>query len=98
MLKNMNEKLLLGVFEGVPQSEIMRSEFEDGIGLLDFLAEKTGVFKSNGEARRMLKDNGVSINKQKIRDDYQLSNDDLLNNKYILVQKGKKNYFLVKIV
>jgi tyrosyl-tRNA synthetase len=94
----MDEKLFLSVFEGVPQSEIKKSEFEDGIGLLDFLADKTGIFKSNGEARRMLKDGGVSINKKKINDSYQVTDSDLLNNKYILIQKGKKNYFLVKIV
>ena len=98
MLKNMDERLLLNVFEGVPQSVINHDEFEEGIGLLDFLAGKTGVFKSNGEARRMIKDGGVSINKQKISDSYQLSSNDLLNEKYILIQKGKKNYFLVKIV
>jgi len=97
-LKKLPEDVLLSVFEGVPQSEVTRSEFEQGIGLLDFLSEKVGAFKSNGEARRMLKDNAVSINKQKIKDDYQLSTNDLLNNKYILVQKGKKNYFLVKVV
>ena len=90
--------MLLSVFEGVPQSEVARSEFDQGIGLLDFLSENVGAFKSNGEARRMLKENAVSINKEKINNDYKLSPNDLLNDKYILVQKGKKNYFLVKIV
>ncbi len=97
-LKRLPENVLLSLFEGVPQSEISRTEFENGIGILDFLSEKAGAFKSNGEARRMLKDNAVSINKNKIRDNYELGEKDLLNNKYILVQKGKKNYFLVKIV
>lgn len=97
-LKKLTEEVLLAVFEGVPQSEVSRSEFEQGIGLLDFLSEKAGAFKSNGEARRMLKENAVSINKEKIKDDYQIGVKDLLNDKYILVQKGKKNYFLVKIV
>lgn len=97
MLKKMDEKMLLSVFKGVPQSKVPLSEFEQGIGLLDFLSQKTGIFPSNGEARRMLKERGVSINKQKINDSYQLSKDDLLNGKYILVQKGKKNYFLVTI-
>ena len=68
------------------------------IGLLDFLSSKAGAFKSNGEARRMLKDNAVSINKQKINESYQINEKDLLNGKYILVQKGKKNYFLVKVL
>jgi len=97
-LKMLPEDVLLSVFEGVPQAEVSRSEFEKGIGILDFLAEKAGAFKSNGEARRMLKDNGVSINKEKIKEDYQVGINDLLNDKYILVQKGKKNYFLVSII
>ena len=97
MLKNLDEKMLLSVFKGVPQSKVSRTEFETGIGLLDFLAGKTGVFKSNGEARRMLKDGGVSINKQKVSESYEISVRDLLNDKYILIQKGKKNYFLVTV-
>lgn len=98
MLKKMDEKTLLSVFKGVPQSKIDRSEYESGIGILDFLSTKAGAFKSNGEARRMLKDNAVAINKSKINESYQLTSESLLNNKYILVQKGKKNYYLVEIV
>ncbi len=98
MLQRLDERTLLSVFNGVPQSEMSRDEFLSGIGLLDFLSQKAKAFKSNGEARRMLKDNAVSINKQKVREDYQLGEKDLLNDKYILAQKGKKNYFLVKIV
>ena len=97
MLRSMDEKMLLSVFKGVPQAEVSKSEFENEIPLLDFLSAKAGAFKSNGEARRMLKDNAVSINKEKIKEDHILGVSDLLNNKYILVQKGKKNYFLVKI-
>jgi len=97
MLKKMDEKMLLSVFKGVPQSKVSRADFVAGIGLLDFLAGKTGVFKSNGEARRMIKDGGVSINKQKINESYRIGAHDLLNNKYILIQKGKKNYFLVTV-
>ncbi len=98
MLRNMDERMLISVFKGVPQADLMKEEFNQGIGLLDFLSKKAGAFNSNGEARRMLKDGGVSINKQKIDEQYRLSDEDLLNNKYILVQKGKKNYFLVKII
>ncbi len=97
-LRKLDERTLLDVFKGVPQSEVSRRELEAGIGLLDFLSAKAGAFKSNGEARRMIKDNAVAINKQKIKEDYQIGTKDLLNDKYILVQKGKKNYFLVKIV
>ena len=95
-LKNLDERTFLDVFKGVPQSDISKAELNE-IGILDFLSSKAGAFKSNGEARRMLKDNAVSINKQKIKDDYRISEDDLLNGKYILVQKGKKNYFIVKV-
>ncbi len=97
-VRKLNEKTLLDVFRGVPQPEVARADFENESGILDFLSQKTGIFKSNGEARRMLKDNGVMINKEKIDVNYQLGSKDLLSNKYILVQKGKKNYFLVKIV
>ncbi len=97
-LKKLDERMLLSVFRGVPQPEVQRAEFDAGIGLLDFLAAKTGIFKSNGEARRMLKDRAVMVNKNKVSENYTLSNNDLLNNRYILVQKGKKNYFLIKIV
>jgi tyrosyl-tRNA synthetase len=89
---------LLSVFEGVPQSEISRTDIEHGIPIIDFLTEKTNIFPSKGEARRMLKDNGVAVNKEKAKEEYQITTGDLLNNKYILVQKGKKNYFLVKTV
>ncbi|NOX46181.1 MAG: tyrosine--tRNA ligase [Chlorobi bacterium] len=96
-LKKLSEEVLLSVFEGVPQSDISKSDIDNGIGVIEFLVEKTAIFKSNGEARRMLKDNGVSINKAKVKDNYILENKDLLNNKYILAQKGKKNYYLVRV-
>jgi len=94
-LRKLDERTFLSVFEGVPQFELNKADIENGIGVVDFLAEKTQVFASKGEARRMLKDNGVSINKSKVKDDYNVGLNDLLNEKYILVQKGKKNYFLV---
>ncbi len=97
-LKKLDERTLLSVFEGVPQSEVNKAEIEAGMGIIQFLVEKTNIFASNGEARRMLKDNGVSVNKEKVKDTYEVSASDLLNEKYILVQKGKKNYFLVKVV
>jgi tyrosyl-tRNA synthetase len=97
-LRQLDEKTLLGVFEGVPQSEISRAELEAGIGMVDFLSEKTGIFPSKGEARRMLKDGGVQVNKEKALEDSTITSAYLLNNKYILAQKGKKNYFLVKVV
>ncbi len=97
-LRNLSESMLLSVFEGVPQSEVSKSELEKGIGIVDFLTENTKIFSSKGEARRMLKDNGVAVNKEKIREMFEVNTGLLLNGKYLLVQKGKKNYFLVKVI
>ncbi len=97
-LKKLNERTLLSVFEGVPQSEVRKADVDSKIEIVEFLAENTNIFASKGEARRMLKDNGVSINKEKVKDSYEISIADLLNEKYILVQKGKKNYFLVNVI
>lgn len=97
-LRKLDERTLLSVFEGVPQSEVKREEVISKIGIVDFLTEKTNIFASKGEARRMLKDNAVSVNKEKVKDVFEISESDLLNDKYILIQKGKKNYFLVKVV
>ena len=91
------EKMFLSIFEGVPQVEIERNEIKNPISVVDFLTEKTNVFVSKGEARRMLADNGISINKMKIKDDYMVSETSLINDRYILVQKGKKNYYIIKI-
>jgi tyrosyl-tRNA synthetase len=97
-LQKLPEDVLLSVFDGVPQFDVPKSEIESGVGIINFVAEKTSIFGSKGEARRMLKDNGVSVNKAKVKDDYQVGVSDLLSDKYILVQKGKKNYFLVTAV
>ncbi len=97
-LRKLDERTLLSVFEGVPQSEVNGELVIGKIGIIDFLSEITNIFPSKGEARRMLKDNGVSVNKEKVKDTYEISKVDLLNEKYILVQKGKKNYFLVKVI
>jgi tyrosyl-tRNA synthetase len=97
-LKKLNERTFLAVFEGVPQFEVAKAKIDAGMGILEFLAEETQIFPSKGEARRMLKDNGVSINKEKVKDTYEISTNDLLNDTYILAQKGKKNYFLIKAV
>tara|TARA_B110000003_G_scaffold234336_1_gene238018 strand:+ start:1095 stop:2363 length:1269 start_codon:yes stop_codon:yes gene_type:complete len=92
-LKSLDEETFLSVFEGVPQFEISKADLD--LGILDIVAEKTQIFASKGEARRMIKSNAVSINKEKITEDVQLSEKDLLNEKYLLAQKGKKNYFLI---
>ncbi len=92
-LKSLDEDTFLSVFEGVPQFEMSKADLS--LGILDIVAEKTQIFASKGEARRMIKSNAVSINKEKIKENHQLSENDLLNGKYILAQKGKKNYFLI---
>ena len=97
-LMNLEERDLLDIFEGVPQFDIAKSELVSGIQIIDLLVQKSKVFQSNGEARRMLHSNAVSINKLKVAADKLLCLDDLIKEKYILVQKGKKNYFLLKVV
>jgi tyrosyl-tRNA synthetase len=96
-LKRMSEDTLLSVFEGVPQCEVSKTDIETGVNIVDFVSEKTGIFPSKGEARRMLKDNGVSVNKEKVTEATMITVDLLLNQKYLIVQKGKKNYYLVII-
>ncbi|MDB3926498.1 tyrosine--tRNA ligase [Flavobacteriales bacterium] len=95
-LLSLDEATFLSVFEGVPQFSVGKADL--GTDIFDFLAEKTQVFSSKGEARRMIQSNAVSINKEKITSNKVLSDNDLISNKYLLVQKGKKNYFLITII
>ncbi|MDG1933390.1 MAG: tyrosine--tRNA ligase [Flavobacteriales bacterium] len=92
-LKTLDVETFLSVFEGVPQFKLSKEDLK--LGILDIMAEKTKIFSSKGEARRMVKSNAVSINKEKITDEFSLSKNNLISNKYVLVQKGKKNYFLI---
>lgn len=94
-LKSLDEATILDVFEGVPQANVSKSEVEGGCDIVGLLAEKTGFLKSNGEARRAIKENSISVNKSKVGDDFVTSSDDLIAGKYLLLQRGKKNYFLV---
>lgn len=86
------------VFEGVPTFQINKEELIGGIDIIDLLAEKTTITKSKGEARRSLKENAISVNKQKVGEDAKINEEDLLNQQHLIVQKGKKNYFLVEVV
>lgn len=96
-LRHIDEQTLLDLFEGVPQFEISKAELEAGIPLLELLAVKTQVFPSKGEARKMTAAGAVSINKEKVTDpNAVIDSSALLNDKYIHVQKGKKNHFLIK--
>jgi tyrosyl-tRNA synthetase len=98
-LQSIDEKTLLEVFEGVPQQEISRSDYETAEDVLDLLADKAQglVFSSKGEARRMIKQGGVSINKVKLESESEKVNQELLLGKYLVIQRGKKNYFLLKV-
>ncbi len=97
-LKSLDEQTFLDVFEGVPQAEISKNELESGINIVDALNEKSGFLKSNGEARRALKENSISVNKEKVKEDKIIDSNDLIADKFILLQRGKKNYFLLKVV
>ena len=96
-LRKLDEKTFLAVFDGVPTFNVPASELP--CGLLDMLAVKTTIFPSKGEARKMVQGNGVSLNKDKVSDiDYQVSASDIIDGKYILAQKGKKNYYIINII
>ena len=97
-LKQLDEATFLDVFDGVPQAEISKNEIESGIAIITVLNEKTGFVKSNGEARRALTANSISVNKEKVAEDFVLSNKDLINSQFVLLQSGKKNYFVVRVV
>ena len=90
------ESEFLSVFEGVPQAQLSTAQIESGIPVIDFLSEFTGFLSSKGEARRALKENSISINKVKVSEDTIVSGEDLISGRHILVQRGKKNYFLVQ--
>lgn len=95
-LKALSEEMLLEIMDGVPQFEIDKNLIVNGCGIIELLAEHTQVFPSKSEARKMLQGGGVSLNKEKIIDvTLQVNVDLLLNNKYMLIQKGKKNYYLI---
>jgi tyrosyl-tRNA synthetase len=97
-LTKLDEKTFLSVFDGVPKFSISRVEIENGLLVSDLLAEKTQIFPSKGELKRTIKGNGLSINKEKYTDENGIINSEfLINNKYILVQKGKKSYFLIMV-
>jgi tyrosyl-tRNA synthetase len=98
-LQSLNEETLLAVFEGVPQTTISKSELENSATVTDLLSVTTNglVFSSKGEARKMIQAGGVSINKMKLADINAKPSFDLLQNKYLLAQKGKKNYYLIVV-
>ena len=96
-LKKLDEATFLEVFDGVPQAEIALSEIENGINIVEVLNEKTNFMKSNGEARRALSANSISVNKTKVAEEFTLTTNDLINNQFVLLQSGKKNYFVIRV-
>lgn len=96
-LKQLNEKTFLDVFDGVPQAEIATAELEGGLDMIAALAAQTGFLGSNGEARRELKQNSISVNKEKVKEDYTITKEDLINEKFVLLQRGKKNYYVLVV-
>ena len=97
-LRSLDNDTLMSVFEGVPQHELLASTLDTGLDIVDALAEATTIFPSKGEARKMVQGNGVAINKTKVTVDKQLSTADVVAGNLILVQKGKKNYYLVRVI
>lgn len=94
----LDEKTFFDVFEGVKQAEISMSDFNNGIDMIGALSALTNFLNSNGDARRALKENAIAVNKVKVKEDYQLSEDDLLNGKYIVLSRGKKTNFILRVV
>ena len=97
-LRQLDEKTFLDVFDGVPQAEIAKAEIASGLGIVDALAGKSGFLSSNGEARRALKENSIAVNKEKVGEDYSISDTDLINGQFVLLQRGKKNYFVIRAI
>lgn len=97
-LRTLNEKQLAEIFEGIPQAELSKEDVGNGIDIVSLLNEKTGFLASNGEVRRALKENSISVNKEKVTEDFVLASNDLISNKFVLLQRGKKNYFVAKVV
>ena len=95
-LRKLNESTFLSVFEGVPQFQVAKIDLETGTNITELLAEKTAIFPSKGELRRTIQANGLSVNKEKVSNtELMISSEFLIGGKYILIQKGKKNYYLI---
>jgi tyrosyl-tRNA synthetase len=97
-LKKLDEKTFLEVFDGVPQAEISKAALNEGLDMIAALSAKTNFLASNSDARRELKQNAISLNKEKVGEDKIITQEDLINQQFLLLQKGKKNYYVIKIV
>ena len=96
-LKKMDRQIFLDVFEGVPKVQILKKEIKSGVDIISALVSIGNFLSSNGEARRAIRENSISVNKNKVDENYYLTEKDLIDNRYILMQKGKKNYYIVEV-
>jgi tyrosyl-tRNA synthetase len=96
-LKSLDEQTFLDVFDGVPQATVSIADIEEGLDMIGALAAKTNFLNSNGEARRALNENAISVNKEKVKEDFTITKEDLIANKYVLLQRGKKTYYLLVV-
>ncbi len=96
-LKKLNEKQFLEIFDGVPQAKVSRADVDAGLGIVEALGAKTNFLTSNSEARRELKGNAITVNKEKVGEDFIIKADHLINNKFVLLGKGKKNNYIVVV-
>ena len=96
-LKKLDEKTFLEVFDGVPMAELTIADLEEGLDMIGALAAKTNFLASNSDARRELKQNAISVNKEKVDEAKVITKDDLINNQFVLLQKGKKNYYVIRV-
>lgn len=94
-LKELDAQTFLDIFEGVPQAIVDRKKLNEGIDIVDALNSESGFLKSNGEARRALTENSISVNREKVNEGKKITNNDLINNQFVLLQRGKKNYFIL---
>ena len=97
-IQTLDEATFLDVFEGVPTAEVSKTLLESGLDMIAALSAETNFLASNGEARRALKENSVSVNKEKVGEDYKISNADLINNTYVIINRGKRSTFIIRVV
>lgn len=97
-LRQLDAKTFLEVFDGVPQAEVTRADIAAGLNMIAALSAKTGFIASNSEARRALKEKSIAVNKEKVEESYIIGEKDIIDDKFVLLQRGKKNYFVIVIV
>lgn len=97
-LKQLDNQTFLDVFDGIAQAEISKTDLENGLTIVEALAGKSGFMSSNGEARRALKENSISVNREKVTEEFLITKKDLINDEFVLLQRGKKTYFILRFI